>query len=220
MSRVLYSGSKRLSDYLSNTVILHGDITSHFPLCLLFIFPKFTLYPRLSSVTSSSSSSSSSASLSPVKIDPFWFRNYLLDRSQAVKINNTVSTTSPMRAGVPQGSILGPILFTVFTNDLTETINDCLVVQYANDTQFVHSGTVDTLAHLIARAETTLSRAKSYFNSNGLLLNSNKTQCLFVGTRPAIRRIPDNTTINLNNTSITPSNISKLKIWVYTWTNT
>ncbi len=143
--------------------------------------------------------------LTKVKIDSFWFKHYLLDRSQAVKINNTVSTTAPIRFGVPQGSILGPVLFTIFTNDLTETINDCMVVQYADDTQFVHSGTVDELPHLIARAEATLSRAKSYFNNNGLLLNSNKTQCLFVGTRPAIRRIPDNTTINLNSTSITPS---------------
>ncbi len=124
--------------------------------------------------------------LTKVKIDPFWLRHYLLDRSQAVKINNTVSTTVPIPFGVPQGSILGSILFTLFTNDLTETINDCMVVQYADDTQFVHSGTVDALPHLIARAETTLSRAKCYFNNNGLLLNSYKTQCLFVGTRPAI----------------------------------
>ncbi len=140
--------------------------------------------------------------LTKVKIDPFWFRHYLLDRSQAVKINNTVSTTAPVRYGVPQGSILGPILFTILTNDLTETINDCVVVQYAHDTQFVHSGTVEALPHLIARAEAIVSRAKSYFNNNGLLLNPNKTQCLFVGTRPAIRRIPDNTTFNLNSTSV------------------
>ncbi len=143
--------------------------------------------------------------LTKVKIGSFWFRHYLLDRSQAVKINNTVSTTAPIRFGVPKGSILGPILFTVFPNDLTETINDCMVVQYADDTQFVHSGTVDDLPHLIATAEVTVSRAKSHFNNNGLLLNSNKTQCIFIGTRPAIRRIPDNTTINMNNTSITPS---------------
>ncbi len=142
--------------------------------------------------------------LTKVQIDSFWFRHYLLDKSQAVKINNTVSITASIRLGVPQGSILGPILFKIITNDLTETINDCMVVQYADDTQFVHSGTVDDLPHLIARAEVTLSRAKSDFNNNGLLLNSNKTQCLFIGTRPAIRRIPDNITINLNNTSITP----------------
>ncbi len=143
--------------------------------------------------------------LAKVKIDPFWFRHYPLDRSQAVKINNTVPRTAPIRFGVPHGSILCPIFYMIFTNELTETINDCIVVQYADDTQFVHSGTVDTLPHLIARTEATLSRAKSYFNNNGLLLNSNKSQCLFVGTRPAIRRIPDNTTINLNKTSITPS---------------
>ncbi len=97
--------------------------------------------------------------LTKVKIDPFWFRQNLSDRSQAVKINNTVSTTAPMRNGVPQGSILGPILFTIFTNDRAETISDCVMVQYADGTQFVHSGTVDALIYLIARAEATLSRA-------------------------------------------------------------
>ena len=73
--------------------------------------------------------------------------------------------------GVPQGSILGPILFTIFVNDLSETINDCEVVQYADDTQFIHSGTLDQLPHLITRAQTTLARAKAYFNTNGLMLN-------------------------------------------------
>ncbi len=92
---------------------------------------------------------------------------------------------------------------------MTETISDCVVVQYADDTQLVHSGKVDALPHLIARAEATLSHPKSYFNNNGLLLNPNNTQCLFVGTRPAIRRVPDNPTINMNNTSIIPSKQGK-----------
>ncbi len=46
-----------------------------------------------------------------------------------------------------------------------------MVVQYADDTQFVHSATVDALPHLIAGAEATLSHTKSYFNNNGLLLS-------------------------------------------------
>lgn len=78
-------------------------------------------------------------------------------------------------------------------------------MQYADDTQFIHSGTLDTLPHLITQAQTTLATAKDYFNTNGLMLNSKKTQCLFVGTRTMIKRIPENTTIKFNNTSITPS---------------
>ncbi len=90
-----------------------------------------------------------------------------------IKINTTLSKTAPINFGVRPGSILGPILFTIFVNDLTEIIHDCGVVQYADDTQFIHTGTNDELPDLITRAEATLSLTKTYFN---------KTQCLFVGT--------------------------------------
>ncbi|MEJ1857804.1 reverse transcriptase domain-containing protein, partial [Escherichia coli] len=107
--------------------------------------------------------------------------------------------------GVPQGSILGPILFTVFVNDLTKEIRDCTIVQYADDTQFLHTGTVEMLPDLVAGAERTLSQARTYFNNNGLMLNPSKTQCIFVGNRQLINQIPNNTTINSDTTSITPS---------------
>ncbi len=106
--------------------------------------------------------------ISKVKTDSFSFRHYRLYRSQVVKIITTVSTTAPIRFRVPQGSILGPIIFTMLTKDMTETINCCMVFQYADDTQFVPSSTVDALLQLIAGAEATLSSAKSYFNNNGL----------------------------------------------------
>ncbi len=48
-----------------------------------------------------------------VKVDSFWFRHYLQDRTQTVKVNTTLSKTAPIKFGVPQGSILGPILFTI-----------------------------------------------------------------------------------------------------------
>ena len=153
--------------------------------------------------------------LAKVKVDSFWFRHYVLDRTQSVKINTTLSKTARINFGVPQGSILGPILFTIFVNDLTEIIQGCEVIQYADDTQFVHTGTTDELPDLIMRAETTLSHVKAYFNRNGLMINPNKTQCLFVGTRPFIRRIPADTIINFDNALITPSkHIKNLGIYM------
>ncbi len=147
--------------------------------------------------------------LSKVNVDSFWFREYLNDRTQAVKVNNTLSNITQTTFGVPQGSILGPILFIIFVNDLSESITDCEVVQYADDTQFIHSGTLDSLPHLITHAQATLTRAKSYFNINGLMLNSKKTQCLFVGTRALTKHIPENTVIMFDNTLITPSKYVK-----------
>ncbi len=69
----------------------------------------------------------------------------------------------------------------------------------------VHS----TLPHLITQAQTTLTSAKTYFNTNGLILNFNKTQCLFVGTRALTKHIPENTTIVFDNTFITSSKYVK-----------
>ncbi len=139
------------------------------------------------------------------QVDTFWFSHYLKDRSQMVKISNTTSKTATVNYVVPQGSILGPVLFNIYVNDLREAITDCEVIQYADDTQLVHTGSIDALPDLITRAETTLSLAKNYFSSNGLMLNADKAQCIFIGTRPLIRRLPPETKINFDNTSITPS---------------
>ncbi len=93
----------------------------------------------------------------------------------------------------------------MFVNDLIKTITDCDIIQYADDTQFIHAGSVDALPDLIERAEATLSSAKSYFHTNGLMLNTRKTQCIFVGTKPIIKQLPTDTKITFNNTYITPS---------------
>lgn len=143
--------------------------------------------------------------LSKFNIGSFWFREYLLDKKQAMKINSTLSDLAETTHGVPQGSMLGPIMFTIFINDLSETINNCKVVQYADDTQFIHSATLDALPHLITQAQATLTPAKAYFSTNGFILNSQKKQYLFVGTRTLIKRTPKHTIIRFDNTYITPS---------------
>ncbi len=68
--------------------------------------------------------------------------------------------------------MFGPVLFSIYVNDLKDVITDCGVVQYADATQLVHTGSVDALSDLIKRAEITLSLAKKYFSANGLMLNS------------------------------------------------
>ncbi len=94
----------------------------------------------------------------------FLFPEYLDSRYHKVKIDNTLSITAPVKYGVPQGSILRPILFTIFINDLAEEIPGCEIIQYADDTQFLHTGMVDALPHLLTAAQATLSSGKSYFN--------------------------------------------------------
>ena len=67
-----------------------------------------------------------------------WFESYLTGRSQCVKLNSMISDILPVAYGVPQGSILGPILFSIYINDISNIVN-CGIVLYADDTVIFHS---------------------------------------------------------------------------------
>jgi hypothetical protein len=63
-----------------------------------------------------------------------WFMDYLKDRQQRVIINGVASQWGNIEAGVPQGSVLGPLLFLIFINDITNTIKNCKIRLFADDT--------------------------------------------------------------------------------------
>lgn len=116
-----------------------------------------------------------------------------------------LSSSREVTFGVPQGSILGPLLFLIYVNDMPQFIRDCLLVLYADDTQIILTGDIDEIDEMTRQAENILINAKIYFNGNGLLLNENKTQCIFFGSRQYISRIPEDTKIKFNDTLLIPS---------------
>ena len=144
-----------------------------------------------------------------LRIDPFWFTDYLKNRRQAVRLGSAVSGSLKVEYGVPQGSILGPLLFIIYINDMSDFFQDNQLVQYADDSQIILKGNINDLDDLIRRAENTLIKAKRYFQMNGLNLNESKTQCMFVGTRQYISRIPDDVKIRFGEVLIEPSNSVK-----------
>ena len=63
-----------------------------------------------------------------------WIQNFLMDRNQVVVINNETSQVRPVTSGIPQGSVLGPILFIIYINDLPDIVNSCVKI-FADDTK-------------------------------------------------------------------------------------
>ena len=83
------------------------------------------------------------------------------------------------------------------------------VVQYANATQFLHADRLSVLGTLITQTETSLLAIQKYFLRNGLMLNTKKTQCIFIGNNQLISQIPNDTVIWINDTIIVPSTNKK-----------
>ena len=144
-----------------------------------------------------------------LQIDDFWFTNYLTNRTQAVKINSNISSKQNIEYGVPQGSVLGPLLFNIFINDLHTVSGDSFLVQFADDAQFLLSDKIENLEPLVQRMEATMERVNQYFSDNGLKVNSDKTQFIFVGSRAVIDRIPDDIKIKVGNSYLSPKDSAK-----------
>ena len=125
-------------------------------------------------------------------------KSYLSNRSQYVQIGNTKSTCLPITCGVPQGSVLGPLLFILYINDLA---NCCILGKiniFADDTAiYFECSNMDELTRIGSVIMSDLDR---WFNANLLTLNTDKSFFCIFRRRTKIRNIPDK--INFNNKSI------------------
>ena len=110
-----------------------------------------------------------------------WFKNYLFNRSQVVKLDaQCLSTVRPITMGVPQGSILGPLLFVIYINDLVYELYNCdsSVTLYADDTILYSSHTDMYMAS--AMNQSTVNILYDWCQLNRLSINLGKTKHMIV----------------------------------------
>ena len=79
-----------------------------------------------------------------------------------------------------------------------------MVIQYADDTQFIHTGDVNDIHGLMRRGEDYIKKAQLYFNKNGLMLNANKTQCMLFGIGGLLSQMSPDTHMQVNDNQIVP----------------
>ena len=113
-----------------------------------------------------------------------WIESYLKDRKQIVRVNSIYSDEVTLECGVPQGSILGPLLFLLYVNDLPSAIKHGTVGQFADDGQIVYNYKAkdnDALCYVQANINDDMKSVSSWFAANSLLLNTKKTKIMAIG---------------------------------------
>ena len=134
-------------------------------------------------------------------IDSHWFENWLSGRIQSVRGGS--GATLPITHGVIQGSLLGPVLFLLFTNDLVSYMDGSKIVMYADDVQFLHLSMPKALPELQASVERTVAAAHSWFEENSLKINPNKTDLTLI--KSSRRRLSSEFSVDFGDVTISPS---------------
>ena len=106
-----------------------------------------------------------------------WFSSYLSDRQQQCVVEGCVSKPQMISCGVPQGSILDPLLFLIYINDLPGCLLHTKAHMYADDTT-IYASSVST-AELYAKVNNDLTRVRDWLLANKLSLNVTKTEYMF-----------------------------------------
>jgi len=120
------------------------------------------------------------------------FSSYLQNRSQIVNAENTVSENQNIISGLPQGSILGPMLFHIYVNDVSMHLT-CNTELYADDTTLHESA--NCISTIQQNLQTNLLKVQTWCNTNNMIINPIKTTCMVIGSS---RKLKQNCNIALS----------------------
>ena len=127
-----------------------------------------------------------------------WLGSYLTNRSQSVNLNGVTSDEQKITCGVPQGSILGPLLFTIYINDMHKAFNKCLVHHFADDTNLLFTDKDPESIRKTLNSE--LQELVEWLRANRLSLNVAKTE--FIVFKPPRKSLKKRITLRLDQKTI------------------
>ena len=109
-----------------------------------------------------------------------WFKNYLSNIKQYVSYNSSKSQLEDIVCGIPQGSILGPLLFILYVSDITSTSNVLDFILFSDDTTILYSH--ESIESQISVVNAELKEVSNWFKTNKLSVNASKTHYIILGT--------------------------------------
>ena len=145
-----------------------------------------------------------------------WLSSYMKGRSQFVRVGSATSETTICEFGVPQGSVLGPILFALYICPITElvTSSGVNIAQYADDSQlYIHLQPNNCHAYIAAMKDC-FTLLHNWFSVNGLQLNAEKSESILLGSPAMLRSNTSLTELDLEGT-VLPLSTSIRNLGVY-----
>ena len=117
-----------------------------------------------------------------------WFQSYLSDRTQVVSVSGASSAPAALNFGVPQGSVLGPILFVLYTHPISEIVSYHSLSHhsFSNNNQLYKSGNITQLPEIIHSTQSCISDVKAWMINNQLKLNNDKTEMILIATKTVL----------------------------------
>ena len=139
-----------------------------------------------------------------------WFKSYLTDRKQCTYIEGVYSAQGNLTCGVPQGSVLGPLLFLIHLNDLDLFLTHAKADMYADDTSFHVSG--KNIEEINKRLNKDAGIVSSWCDNNRMIINTEKTKSMLIGSKQRIALLghPSSLSIIVNNSLLKNVNCEKL----------